>query len=297
MPIFAEYAVRETASNLWRNRLMTIAAILTVAVSLTLVGVSLLIRQGASNASAQWQRDTQVIVWMAPDASTAELGAVQSQLKTMSPTLVNSCVYRSQSYDYAEARRLLDSPVEFSVLRVQDVPSSFRCTPTQLQDAQVVITRFGSQPGVFNVTAPLQQIHAMEKAVNILQWVLFLVAAVLLLSAVVLILNTIRLAIFARRREVSVMKLVGATNWFIRIPFMSEGMIQGLFGSALAAAIVYGIHLWLNSISNPNNTGSLLTQLRLSGWQVFWTDAILVMVGIVVGVFGSLTAIRRFLDV
>ena len=93
----------------------------------------------------------------------------------------------------------------------------------------------------------------MEKTVNILQWVLLIVAVVLLLSAVVLILNTIRLAIFARRREVSVMKLVGATNWFIRIPFMSEGLIQGLFGSLLASAVVYGLYTWLNDISNPND--------------------------------------------
>ena len=71
--------------------------------------------------------------------------------------------------------------------------------------------------------------------ITILQWVFLVVALVLLISAAVLILNTIRMAIFARRREVSVMKLVGATNWFIRIPFMSEGMIQGLIGSAIAA--------------------------------------------------------------
>jgi len=296
MPVFAEYAARETASNLWRNRLMTIAAILTVAVSLTLVGLALLIKQGASNAAATWQRDTQVIVWMSPHASTAEVAAVGTQLKTMSPTYVTSCLYRSQAYDYAEAKRLLTS-TEFSVLKVGDLPSSYRCTPVQPQDAQLVANRFGNQPGVRNVAAPFQQIHAMETTVNILQWVLFVVAVVLLLSAVVLILNTIRLAIFARRREVSVMKLVGATNWFIRIPFMSEGLIQGLFGSALASAIVFGIHVWLNDISNPDNPGSLLTQLRLSGWQVFWTDAILIVVGIAVGVFGSMTAIRRFLDV
>jgi cell division transport system permease protein len=296
MPIFAEYAVRETASNLWRNRLMTIAAILTVTVSLTLVGLALLIKQGASNAAVQWQRETQVVVWMNPNASVAERGAVHSQLVAMSPTLVNGCAFRSQAFDYNEARHLLTA-TEFSVLSVGDMPSSFRCAPTQPQDAQVVIDRFSSQPGVRNVAAPLQQIHAMEKTVNILQWVLLVVAVVLLLSAVVLILNTIRLAIFARRREVSVMKLVGATNWFIRIPFMSEGLIQGLFGSALAAGVVYGIHVWLNSISNPNNPSSLLTQLQLTGWQVFWTDVILVVVGIAVGVFGSMTAIRRFLDV
>ena len=296
MPNFAEYAARETASNLWRNRLITIAAILTVTVSLTLVGAALLIRQGASNAAGQWERESQVIVWMNPSASTPEVQAVHAQLQTITPAYVTSCVYRSQAYDYAEAKRLL-SPTAFSVLSAADMPSSYRCTPVQFQDAQLVYNRFSGQPGVKQVVAPFQQIHAMKSTAALLQWVLLVVAIVLVLSAVVLILNTIRLAIFARRREVSVMKLVGATNWFIRIPFMAEGLIQGLMGSALAATAVWGISTWLNSLSNPNDPGSLLTQLQLTGSNIFWTDVVLIVIGMGIGVFGSMTAIRRFLDV
>ena len=296
MSVFAEYAVRETASNLWRNRLMTIAAVMTVAISLTLVGASLLLRQGASNAEAQWQRNTEVIVWMGSTASPAEINAVKVQLDDMKPAYVSQCTFRTQAYDLAEAKKLL-TPTEASVLRVQDMPSSFRCTPVQSQDAQIVINRFEAQPGVRNVSAPLQQIHAMQKTITALQWVFLIVAGVLLLSAAVLILNTIRLAIFARRREVSVMKLVGATNWFIRIPFMAEGLVQGLLGSGIAAALVFGLHLLLNSMGNPNDPGAILAQMRLTNWQVFWTDAVLVIVGIGIGVLGSLTAIRRFLDV
>ena len=93
------------------------------------------------------------------------------------------------------------------------------------------------------------------------------------------------------------MKLVGATNWFIRVPFMSEGLIQGLLGSIVAAAVVLGLHLWLNTLGDPNNPNSVLTQMRLTGWEVFWTDAILVIVGVGIGAVGSLTAMRRFLDV
>ena len=93
------------------------------------------------------------------------------------------------------------------------------------------------------------------------------------------------------------MKLVGATNWFIRIPFMSEGMIQGFLGSGLAAGLVFVLHLVLNGLSDPTNPNAILTQMRLTNWQVFWTDAILMVVGIGIGALGSLTAIRRFLDV
>jgi cell division transport system permease protein len=294
MSVFTEYAVRETSSNLWRNRLMTMAAVLTVAVSLALVGAALLLKQGAANAEAEWQRGTQVTIWMSPTASQSEIRAVGTQLETL--PYVNSCVYRDKNYDYAEARRLL-TPSEFSVLSLQDMPTSYRCTPDQPQDAQIVANRFGNQPGVDQVAAPFQQIHSMEQTITVLQWVFLIVAVVLLLSAAVLILNTIRLAIFARRREVSVMKLVGATNWFIRVPFMSEGVIQGLLGSLVASAVVFGLHEWLNALGNPNNPNSVLAQMRLSGWEVFWTAAVLVVVGVGIGAAGSYAAIRRFLDV
>ncbi len=294
MPISAEYFAKETASNLWRNRLMTIAAVLTVAVSLSLVGAALLLKQGAANAEIEWQRGTQVAVWMQPNATSSQVKAVDQQLASM--PYVHSCVYRDQAYDYNEAKHLL-TPDEFQSLTPSAMPSSFRCTPTQPSDAQLVIQKFNGYPGVRDVTAPLQQIHTMEETITVLQWVFISIAVVLLLSAAMLILNTIRMAIFARRREVSVMKLVGATNSFIRIPFMSEGLLQGLIGSLGAAVIVFALHALLNHLGNPDNPNAVLTQMRMSGWEVLGTDAVVVLVGILIGSVGSGIAIRRFLDV
>mgnify|MGYP001235210463 CR=1 FL=1 len=294
MPISADYVARETATNLWRNRLMTIAAVLTVTVSLALVGAALLLKQGAANAEVYWQRGVQVTVWMNANASQNELTAVKTQLAQY--PYVHGCFFRTRAQDYQEAKHFLTSD-EIAALSPSSMPSSFRCSPNQPQDATAVIQRFHGQPGVRNVTAPTQQIHTMEETITVLQWVFVAVALVLLLSASVLILNTIRMAIFARRREVSVMKLVGATNWFIRLPFMSEGLVQGLIGSLCAAAAVFGLHELLNSFGNPNNPGAVLTQMRMSGWDVFGTEIVIVFIGVLIGSVGSAVAIRRFLDV
>jgi cell division transport system permease protein len=97
---------------------------------------------------------------------------------------------------------------------------------------------FNGNRASYAVTGPNQQIRSMNRVIRVLQIVFLALAAVLLLSALVLILNTIRMAIFSRRREVSVMKLVGATNWFIRVPYITEGFIQGLLGSLVAIAFV-----------------------------------------------------------
>lgn len=295
MPMSAEYVARETVSNLWRNRLMTIAAVLTVTVSLSLVGAALLLKQGAAKAEAEWQRGTQVMVWMNPNAANSEIASVGRQLRSL-PYVDQPCVFRGHQYDFSEAKRLIGSVYTESGVTARQTPTSWRCTPVHPADASAVIEKFSGQPGVLKVMAPLAQIRTEQHVIDVLQWVFLLVALVLLVSAAVLILNTIRMAIFARRREVSVMKLVGATNWFIRLPFMSEGLVQGLLGSGVAAAIVYGLHEALDSVGT-RTSGSVLAQMRMTGWEVFATDIVVLAIGILIGTGGSAIAIRRFLDV
>jgi cell division transport system permease protein len=292
MPVSVDYVVRETASNLWRNRLMTIAAVLTVAVSLSLVGAALLLRQGSANATGTLERGTQVTVWMEPNANAQEVAAVKTELSQLN-YVVQPCAYWNKARNFSEARRLLPSDV-FQATTEAEMPTSYWCTPIALTDAAQVVHTFTGTAGVLSVTEPQQTIHNEETVINVSKWVFLAIAIVLIVSAGVLILNTIRMAIFARRREVSVMKLVGATNWFIRLPFMSEGLIQGLVGSGIAAAVVFGVHELLDHLGSP---GSILSLIRLSGWELFGTDAVVVIIGVLIGCGGSALAIRRFLDV
>jgi cell division transport system permease protein len=294
MPVSVDYVARETASNLWRNRLMTIAAVLTVAVSLTLVGAALLLRQGSANASGALERGSQVTVWMSPTAHKQEISAVDTQLSQL--TYVRQpCAYWTKERNFTEARKLLPSDVLQATTKA-DMPTSFWCTPVQLTDSNQLITALKGTPGVLKVTAPLQQIHTEEKVINVSKWVCLGIAVVLIVSAAVLILNTIRMAIFARRREVSVMKLVGATNWFIRVPFMSEGLIQGFLGSALAAALVYVVYLVIDH-AGGTATSNIFSAMHLSAGELIWTNIVVVLVGVLIGSLGSAIAIRRFLDV
>jgi cell division protein FtsX len=99
--VYLRYALKETIGNLWRNRMMTVAAVLTVAVSLSLVGSALLLKQSAAQASAQWQQGTRVTIWMEPAASSNEISSVQSQLADL--PIVKSCVYYTQQQDFQEA--------------------------------------------------------------------------------------------------------------------------------------------------------------------------------------------------
>jgi len=296
MPVSPGYVSREAVTNLWRNRLMTVAAILTVAVSLALVGSSLLLKQGASKATVQWQNGVQAIVWVNPDASPSQVSVIGSELNQY--PYIKSCLQRSQAYDYSEAKKILPAD-ESGATTLADYPSSYRCSLRDPSQATAVWQQFVGKPGIKTVSYPGQQIKTMQSVIRILQWVFLSVAVVLLLSASVLILNTIRMAIFARRREVSVMKLVGATNWFIRLPFMAEGLIQGLLGAGVAVLVVLALYwgIGLDTAKTAANQGSIIAQMSLGGWEVASTCILVAVVGVVVGVVGSAFAVRRFLDV
>ena len=295
MASFSQYVVKETTTNLWRNRVTTAAAVFTVMISLFLVGASLVLGQGASNAEIKWQQGTLVTVWMEPGASAQEIAAVQTQLNAF--PYVHGCYYRTQAQDYEEAQHLLTA-TELSVLKPEQIPSSIRCIPNESQDAKLVIAKFSGQPGVFgSPTAPIQYLKTIQRVITTAQYAVLVVALVLLLSSAVLILNTIRMAIFARKREVAVMKLVGATNWFIRVPFIFEGLVQGFIGSALAALFIWiGEAFWRVRTESQSPDG-LLHQMLLSNWQLFWCETIVILLGMTIGSIGSAIAIRRFLDV
>jgi len=292
MPISVDYVARETAANLWRNRLMTVAAVLTVGVSLSLVGASLLLRQGVAHATTQWAHGVEAIVWVDPGASASQLQAIEGQLHEL--PYVRTVLYRSQAYDLDEAHHLLPQDVS-QVLTVPTTPASLRLGLDNPTEAVGIQRQFSGFPGVKSVAVPTKVIHNIQEVSRILQVVFFVLALILLLSASVLILNTIRLAIFARRREVSVMKLVGATNWFIRVPFMCEGVFQGLAGALFAALAVFGLHFVLDSFSNTS-TGNIWYQMQMPVSEVVVTSLVVVLIGVVIGSLGSALGIRRFLD-
>jgi cell division transport system permease protein len=292
MPVSLDYVARETASNLWRNRLMTIAAVLTVGVSLSLVGASLLLRQGVAHATTQWAHGVDAIVWLKPDIAATQRASVQKQVQQL--PFVRSVTYRSQAYDLNEAKHLL-TPPEYQVLTVGTTPGSLRVQLDNPSEAAAIARQFSGYPGVKSVNVPTKTIHNIQEVSRILQSVFIVLAVILLLSASVLIINTIRLAIFARRREVSVMKLVGATNWFIRVPFMFEGVAQGLLGALFASVTVFSLHFLLDSFSNTK-TGNIWYQMRMPTGEVIVTSLVVVFIGVVIGSFGSFLGIRRFLD-
>ena len=310
-----DYVARETGANLRRNLLMTGASVLCVAVSLTIVGAAFILKQGVATATIQWQGGVELAIYMQPGASPGESSAVEHELATMSGPggpnsgsgsnagagsrggLVKSFHYVNQQQSYQEFQKLFaNQPTMVAAVSPSDLPPSYRVVPSQASEAAAVGAQFSNYPGVKQVEYPGQAINTLIRITSLVQKAMLGMAAALLIAALALILNTIRMAIFARRREVAVMKLVGATNWFIRIPFMLEGLIQGLIGAAIAFGFVFGVRSLIASTIHHYHL-NLVNSFIVSAGDVIGTGIFVVVVGVVVGALGSALAVRSFLDV
>jgi len=292
------YAFRETGSNLRRNFTLTAASLITVVVSLTLVGVSLLIRQAVDNALVRWKGGVEFIVFMKPDASADQLAAVNRDLDE-NPQ-VKSVRFVDKPEAYEEFKTLFpDSPELTESLQIEQMPPSYRVVP--LTDDSTVVgalgTQFEGKPGVFAVEYSKEALDWLRSISRFLGVGLIIAAGVLLVAAVLLIWNTIRTAIFARRREVEVMKLVGATNWFIRVPFMLEGLVQGIVGAVAACIGVWSLNAFWKSRVIDGIEQEQLKALVVSASELQFVFIVVLVVGALAGAIGSAVAVTRYLQV
>jgi cell division transport system permease protein len=295
MALNTGYMARETAANLRRNLLMTIAAVLTVAVSLSLLAGALLLRQGVNKAAIQWRGGVELSIFMQPAATPAQVDAVRVQLSGLQQ--VKRFRFVDQPHAYDEFKTMFaNTPDLVNSVNVSDMPPSYRVVPSRPEDVQTIGDQFKADPGVKDVVFAKEVISSVLKDFHTKRNLAIALAVVVLVGAIALIVNTIQLAIFARRREVAVMKLVGATNWFIRVPFMLEGLIDGVIGAALAFGISYVAR---NTITSFVASNPLLGHhgLYVTSSEALYTGVAIMVVGALVGSLGSGVAVRRFLAV
>ncbi|MEY4131448.1 MAG: hypothetical protein RLZZ31_1572 [Actinomycetota bacterium] len=298
MPMKLDYMLRETTSNLGRNITIGIASVMTVAVSLALVGASLMLRSGVENATKRWQGGIEFVVFMKPDATPDQLALMQSALED-SPSIA-SFKYVDKDGAYKEFIELFSDTPEFADnVKAADLPTSYRVEPfDKSADAvESLAAQFGGGAGVLKTATASTTIRLIQSLSSRLTVGIFIIAAFLLGAALLLIFNTIRMAVFSRRREIEVMKLVGATNWFIRVPFMLEGLIQGLIGAIIAIGALAAIKPFFQDWLPSSNEIPLV-----SGFRVDTPETILIFVlmgigGVVIGAIGAGVAVSRFLDV
>ena len=295
------YAFRETIASFRRNVTWSVAAIITSAVSLLLVGATFLMQRAFDNLLVQWRGDVGMIVFVRPDVTPEALKFVEQNLKSQPNIIdVDKILYLDKAGSFEEAKRVFaGDTTTLSLLSIDTIPSQFKVVPktTDPELVRSLAEQYRTLPGVAGVSLAEDEFDVISTLSGFVRTVTIAMSLVLLAVAVILIWNTIRTAIFARRREIEVMKLVGATDWFIRVPFILEGLIQGLVGAMVSCVGLWTLNsAWTSGVAGFK-AGTGVSSLVVPDSYLNGVMIALLIIGATAGGVGSGVASSKFLDV
>jgi cell division transport system permease protein len=255
----SNFVFQEIWVGLRRNLTMTVALIVVVAISLSLLGTGLLFVKQVSSTQTYWQSKVQISVYLctADSANPSCHGAVtptqQSQLQQTLTSMpqVEDVTYVTQAAAYSLFKQDFSNDQSYvTTVRESDMPPSFEVKlRNPSADYQIVSSAVTGAPGVDSVIDEETILSKFYSLLNGARNAVVIVALILIVAAILLVANTIRLSAFNRRKETGIMRLVGASNFYIQLPFLLEGVIAGLLGWVLAAGLLIGVKsLLLNNL-------------------------------------------------
>ncbi len=300
------HILSETRAGLRQNLTMTLAVIMTMWVSLSLFGAGLLASQQVDLMKGRWYDKIEISIFLCTkdtrgdqcepglDVTQPQKDLIRQTLETNPEVAPGGIYFESKQEAYEEFRRAYQgSPIQDS-LTVDQMQESFRVKLKNPEEYQGVVSSVVGLKGVQKVQDLHQLLDPFFRALNVLQWSSAGASALLLLASALQIGNTIRLATFARRREIGIMRLVGASNLYITVPFLLEAVTSALIGVALACgSLALGVYFWI--IKGAQET------IRFIAW-IGWRQTGLAMLGVVVvglvlAVVPTLITTRRYLRV
>src|ERR671911_2407733 len=289
------FFMREALKNVRLNLLMSITAITTTFICIVVLGVAWLVSAHVGGVTASVRQDVSVEAYFPPDATQEEIDGIISDVKSWPE--VSSVNYVSEEEALAAFKETFaDRPELSENLAPGVLPASIQIQLEDPSEAEAVAQRLEQEKGFTddNLSYPQQTIERLNSVTSYMIWGLYGATMLFLISSVLLISNAIRLSIFARRKEIEVMKLVGASDGFVRTPFVLEGLVQGLAGATLAALLV----AWANSAFVDWAREALpLVPVASGAVSILLVVLILLATGILIGVAGSYFSVRRFLKV
>src|SRR5690349_15094407 len=233
-----KYVLNEVLVGLWRNVTMTIAMIITMSVSLTMLGASVLMYMQVDQMKTYYYGEIEVSIFLREDVSEAQRAAITQAIDTNE--LVASKEYETRQQAFEKFKVLWrDSPDFVKSVGPDSLPESFRVKLKNPEQYQTFADQIKDLPGIQDIVDQRELLDKVFKIFNAIQVMALVVAGFMALAALLLVGNTIQVAAYSKRREVAVMKLVGASNWFIQAPFVLEAVVAGLIGAILGFAFIF----------------------------------------------------------
>ena len=286
--LFVSEAIRSIGANIST----TVAATMTVLIGMFLLGLFIALFSWVNSWTDHVRKDVIVKVFFVQEASEAQINAVRSKVLTFPET--KDAVFISK--EEALRRMKQKYPELTDNLSSNPLPAAFEVTPKNADQVKGIADKLQPLPaGVDKIDYAEKKTERILAVTNVIKYIFLLGSLILLAASTILIANTIRLSIFARRREVEVMKLVGASNWFIRGPFMLEGVICGLIGAVAAVVLLVLAKQFALPVIEGHSSTFREDDVHALSFPV--VALILVGVSLLVGAAGSGITLRRFLQI
>jgi len=287
------YLTREGIRNVWSNRLMSIASVAVLTSCLLLIGVAFLLFANINMALRDVQNQNIIMVYLEDDATDDDINTVGQDIRMISDVESAEFVSKDDAYEQ-QLKTLGENAKLMEGLEENPLPDSYQVNLSTLDNYDKVLDELSAIDHVANVRGNsdlANQVRQIRRAVSIVSVGIIIM---LLLVSLFIIANTVRVTMYNRRLEISIMKAVGATNWFIRWPFIIEGVILGILSACLAELLVYGLYaMTMSAIGGVFSIlGDSYIPFATYGLRMFLS---FILVGILAGVVGSIVSMARYL--
>ncbi|MFC0028757.1 permease-like cell division protein FtsX [Micromonospora chaiyaphumensis] len=288
-----KYVLSEVLVGLWRNVTMTIAMIITMAVSLFMLGGSGLLYQKVGDMKDLYYENVEVSIFLKTDVNDQQRTDLQTKLEA--DPLIKEVTYVDKTEAYKRFQQMYaDAPDLVNAVKPDQLPESFRLTLNNPEQYKNIYDEYKASEGIDTI---VDQSKLLDKVFGVLtgfQNGALAIAIVMAIAALLLVANTIQVAAYSKRREVAVMKLVGASNWFIQAPFVLEAVVAGLIGSILGLIAL----ITLKTVAAGSSMAALEGLITPISWsEIFLTFPLMAAVGGLVSAVTAWVTLRFYLRV
>lgn len=290
------YLIGQGIRSTWRNRVMSAASVGILTACLILVGCTGLVALNVHDAFKRVEDQTEMVVYIEDSAAESQIERLGARLEEMENVTRVEYVSKTdaiqiQKESLGEKGYLIDGLGEF-------LPAAYKVYVDDIENMAAVKNEISNLNNILEIYVPDQLVEVLTGFKNVVTILGCILVGILVIASVVVINNTIRMTVYSQRREINIMKYVGATNAFIRLPYFIEGLTIGLWSGALAFGILAGVYKSINRMLSDSPIGWLRSIQLYDFWAVWpYVLAGFAVIGMLIGSFGSSSATRRHLRV
>ena len=292
-------SIRDAFKSVFRNFSLSLASISCIAITLIIVAVSIVVSFNVENFTQEIERDLTIVVFVDNDATQEEVNNVKQELEKINEINKKEIVYKDKNSiknDMAKESEVFNTVMAEWDEKDNPLKDTFQVKVKNAEKIGVTADKIKKIKKVSVVRYGEGMVEKMISSFETIKKITYVAVIALILVTIFLIINTIKLTIFSRKREISIMRLVGASNFTIKTPFIIEGMILGMLGSLLPIGlIIFGYPALYDKLGGY--VFSPLVKLIGSASFVYTTSLIVLVIGIIVGMMGSTSAVRKYLKV